>query len=853
MSNKDRGAVLIMTMMAICLTFMMVYVLIQTTGFGLNNTSDFYARETALQAAQSGVDYAVTRLQQNSSWRGDSNCKYWNGSDEAYKIYGTFNKGFMVAESNGNVVGLLKDKSNHITGFRIKFSYETNSADTYDKVERNRFGSKDTTDEYLPATTYRIQSPYVSVNNLISKSATLVYRANSNGIGIAPTTYNMEAGQEINDTKREFAFHLPAQRISLVVEGLSGNGLRDCQTPAEINAAANGDINIVHRYIETSYSDIAPIIDGDAAFAKESIDIGVQNKIFVSTNMQTYSSDVNPQLTSLSNVPAPGSLRSKNSSIIITGGKLNTYNGKLIRPKDVSTSFNQDEDWYTFLDSNGKPQQYQFPNTAIETSNSTVEDIDWKHVAKAENQGKANNVTPGYYQWHIASDSTAANPTYQLRYYEDGYQLDDMKRPVPQNADNFKIAVVGEVPPNDPGVEINGKKVQRISIGPSSKVQFITDPNTHGITEPTLSLSGKLFCQGDFTIGSDVNTVNKVCPKVLVNSYIEGTNPATPGTTESSSITSDESNRENGVFTATGDIFIASSLYGSGAIVTEKGNVTFMGSSVLESGNCGVAIFGKNVTIKSLEVALNNSPQGKQLNHDISHDPVTDNAGINKDGSRNVTPKDDYFNYLHESWQKNKHYTPSEADVESYFAKLGARVQAHPVISIDMPDGKRCYVAQLNCLNSCNNDINKHYTVMIDEDKKLSLFEASLVLVPIADNKVRVYISPNRPVPTMNIPSSAVLPIEQEATFNDEAQKIADIQGSVCYGDQTFKGVIYARENFNADLGDKFSLTVTGAIRAEKGSITATCKSASFAYDETYIKTLMPTYSKLICKMWNCW
>ncbi|MDO5297545.1 MAG: hypothetical protein Q4F00_13125 [bacterium] len=839
MFTKKRGTVLIMTMMAICLTFMMIHVLMQTTGYGLNSTSSFYDREAALQAAQSGVDYAVTRLQHHSGWRGDSNCKYWNDSESEEKIYGSFSNGLMTAESNGNVVGLIADSAGHISGFRIKFSYEDNSSATYDKVERSHFGQKDTND-LLPKQEYRIKSPYVSVNNLISKSATLVYRANSDGIGVAPTTRNLEIGQEVNDENREFAFHLPAQRLSLVVEGLAGKGLRDCKTPADINAAANGGANVVHRYVEAIYSDIAPVVDGDAAFAQDSISFDVKNKLFVSTNMQTYSSDASKQ-GDLSTVPSPGSLRSNNSSISVNGGKLNTYNGKLIRPKDIATAFNKDEDWYTFLDSEGKPQKYQFPNTAVEVASSKVEDIDWKNVAQADNKGDLNNVTPGFYQWHPAPNSTTAKPTYQLRYYKDGYELDDKGRPVPKNSASFQIAVTGKVENSDPGVEIDGKTVSKISIGPSDKVQFVTDPESGDITEPTLSLAGELFCNGNFTIGSDTATVTSVCPKVLVTSYKKASETAPAPGSESSGET-EEANSENGVFTANGDIFIASSLFGSGAIVTEAGDVTFMGGSVLESGNCGVAIYGKNVTLKSLEGAVVTPPKGYGMDQDITQNPTGSNPAINEDGSMDITPGDDFFDYLHKSWQNNGCRTPKAEDIETYFSGLGANVSAGSICSADVYTDWRCtsvkrvYSSWLWVYDE-NSHSTKTFYFEIDENKNLVMEDHNYC--------------PRRIVTSFHIPSSAVN--IQQPELPEEVQKIADIHGSVCYGDQIFKGVIYARNNFKADLGDKFSLTVTGAIRAEKGKIEANCKGASLAYDETYLKTLLPSYSKLVCKMWNCW
>ena len=81
-----------------------------------------------------------------------------------------------------------------------------------------------------------------------------------------------------------------------------------------------------------------------------------------------------------------------------------------------------------------------------------------------------------------------------------------------------------------------------------------------------------------------------------------------------------------------------------------------------------------------------------------------------------------------------------------------------------------------------------------------------------------------------------------------------DTFGSLCYGDQMFNGIIYAKQNFTANLGDKFHLTVNGSIRVEEGSIDVKkCKGANLCYDETYIRQLLPGYSALHRVMWHCW
>ncbi|MBQ7567478.1 hypothetical protein IJT17_01580 [bacterium] len=419
--RKSHGMVLIMTMMAICLVLIMVYSLTQTTGLGLSGMSSFYNREAALQAAQSGIDYAVTRLQYNHGWRGDANCKYWSGeggTDKPEVTYGAFDRGFLVGESNGNVVGLLRSKSGALSAFRLKFSYEDNSSSTYSKAVRSRFGLENT-DDYMPS--FPIRSPYVCVNNLLSTAVVPVYRAAASGQGTADSTANLELDPDtgLSVTERAFAMHLPAQRVYLVAEGLSGNGLRDCTTLSQVNDVANSGIQVTKRYIETYYTTNAPIVNGDAAFAEGQIALSVKEKAFVSTQQIKLTSDVSVN-EDKSTVPASGSLRSNSSMISVSGGTLNTFNGKLIHSEGKKALFNCDNDTYTFLNSKGEKQDYTFPDNAEEIINTQVERLAWKDVAKVT-KSASNNLLAGFYQWCLAPGSEPGHPRYYLCYFKDGY------------------------------------------------------------------------------------------------------------------------------------------------------------------------------------------------------------------------------------------------------------------------------------------------------------------------------------------------------------------------------------------------------------------------------------------------
>ena len=72
MRNKcKQGIVLITTMLTVVLVIMLLSSVVYSNFGNMRLTSNFYGREEAIMAAQSGVEYAVTKLQNNITWQGD--------------------------------------------------------------------------------------------------------------------------------------------------------------------------------------------------------------------------------------------------------------------------------------------------------------------------------------------------------------------------------------------------------------------------------------------------------------------------------------------------------------------------------------------------------------------------------------------------------------------------------------------------------------------------------------------------------------------------------------------------------------------------------------------------------------
>lgn len=871
--KNNRAAVLIMTMMAICLTFMMIYVLTHTSGIGLSSTSSFYDREMALQAAQSGVDYAVTQLQTNKAWRGDCNAKYWTGSgSNTAQHKQKYNDGDLyVIESYGNVIGLLTGKSGSKSAFRIKFNYE----DTSDEVKRNtpcsRFADVGAEE---PQPSVAINMPYVSINNLNNMTEALAYRANSDGKGIAGKTYNLELFSA-DDVTRGYANHVPPQRMCLIVEGLAGKGLRDCIEPEDVNKAITAGKHVVRRYVETYYSFTPPVFKGYAASAKQNFKVTCSDgKMFVKSvgyQAEDYK------------IPASGSLRS-DGGFAMKGAVLNTYGGKLYSPQAQREGVNyiNDNDEYTFRRFSGykrlkRRRQYvevydyktlRF-QTAYEQSSGEIETVDENRVASASSSNGA--LQKGFYQWHVTDDTkTSAQKNYELRYYpnEDGTTRDEMNRPVPSSANkyDYKI-VVSEVPAQEAdkyvtvthadGSTVKHEKVTMVDASHKDKIAFCTDENGK-ITKPILYLRGKLYCDGNLTISTDVTEISNTCPVVNICQYTPSNSAGQPVSSQA----------EDGVLLANGDLTILSSVRGSGAVVAPNHDVYMVGESVLDSASNGLAVYAKDVNFGSLDVTTT-------ANLDNSTVPASGGSsgesGSGEGGTEYLSlTYGELFQYINNAMQNNQLQLQMLKDSkETLFGDNNVEVfdaGSHQ----NREAGGEGYIIDYYWFKfkfkngSGNSSDTNEYTVkvkpfVLGQDCWIEASGGSFVSLDnlLIPQDARGSSSPS-PTPSATPDPSAeeVIDdnIEETGTYIPETKDdYAKKFGSLAYGDQIFNGLIYATNNFNVKLDGKYKLIVKGAIRAENGSIDMDCSGIDLTYDESCLEKLLPQHGSMSCIMWNCW
>lgn len=208
--ERKRGIVLVTTMLTVVLVIMLVSTVVFSNLSNMQMTSTFYDKEAALMAANSGVQYALTRLQSDASWNG---C----GGSSSKAAGGTF----QVEEKNGNVTGIITAADGRRSVFRIKFNYEDGDGGL-DGLSNTEPQSK------------RIASQFVSVNNLTGSVPVKVYTAGTDGR--LETKTDSDGRISVKSSDSQSAPHtVPRFTCDLIVEGFSGRGTREATLDAPID------------------------------------------------------------------------------------------------------------------------------------------------------------------------------------------------------------------------------------------------------------------------------------------------------------------------------------------------------------------------------------------------------------------------------------------------------------------------------------------------------------------------------------------------------------------------------------------------------------------------------------------
>ena len=347
MLKNKRGIVLITTMLTVVLVIMLLSSVVYSNLGGMRLASNFYGREEALMAAQSGVQYAITCLQSDITWRGDKPENTFTNSAE----------GISVRERNGNVVGMLTTTNGKKSFFRIKFNYEDG--------DKGFDGMNDSADSE------RIRSPYVSVNNLFNTTPTKVYTASQDGK--LKTKQNQDKyGKNRTEADGASSFTLGKSSCYLVVEGFAGNGVRDLTLDKAFTLTPEQASRLIPRRVET-YLTLSSDTQFTDSVACAAGDLTTDSHLIRISNAKGSSS---PKMRSLHNLK-------------VTSNTVDFANGQLYYGSGYSYSIN------------GKTIGEDSKYTAQQSNDtSSFTRLEWDDVTKANSKGeKYAKIQAGTYVW----------------------------------------------------------------------------------------------------------------------------------------------------------------------------------------------------------------------------------------------------------------------------------------------------------------------------------------------------------------------------------------------------------------------------------------------------------------------
>lgn len=221
LERKKQGIVLVTTMLTVVLVIMLLSSVVYSNLGSFRLTTNFYDKESALMAAQSGAQYAITRLQNNILWKAAPSTPFTLKT-----------KDFEVKEEDGNVWAILTSTNGKKSVFRIKFNGEDGP------------GGPDGLDN----SANKIESPYISTNNLFSSVPCLAYPADNQGV-IKGHTVNEKGKEVFKPAAGVSPITIPKATCNLIVEGFSGPAVREATLNKPINSKSYCAHQIVELYV----------------------------------------------------------------------------------------------------------------------------------------------------------------------------------------------------------------------------------------------------------------------------------------------------------------------------------------------------------------------------------------------------------------------------------------------------------------------------------------------------------------------------------------------------------------------------------------------------------------------------
>jgi hypothetical protein len=357
---KKRAILLITTLIFSVLLMIGVFISMSLSGqslFRSENAEDSLAANGAVRA---GAQYALARLQERPSWKGD-------GDGTTTSLTTIDQVDLVVVEDNGDVVGFLTTEGGTPAQFRIRFNFHDGD-----------IGSTDDADGLNDPVTLQIGGPWISLNNLMNSSSNPVPRAElvSSGWTVQPSS--------------PMPYDAPIYTACILVEGRAGEALRD-QTTNGLNPdpAPNGQ-TMATRFGEFYFRRQVAATTDAVSYSAGNLDVTLADDgIF---KMDTADSGDIAKIRSNENV----SIQSTGGSVTYDASDSEVY----VRSVDGSFELDGTESTSPVATQRTTPKGEFF-------------ELEWGEIKKADSAGA--EVKAGTYIWR--DDLTGA----YLEYYAEDY------------------------------------------------------------------------------------------------------------------------------------------------------------------------------------------------------------------------------------------------------------------------------------------------------------------------------------------------------------------------------------------------------------------------------------------------
>ncbi|MGM9998265.1 MAG: PilX N-terminal domain-containing pilus assembly protein [Candidatus Bruticola sp.] len=814
MLKNKRGIVLITTMLTVVLVTMLLSSVVYSNLGGMRLASNFYGREEALMAAQSGLHYAITRLQDDITWRAADS-----------KTISETNKGLQVIEKNGNVLGCITTTNGNKSFFRLKFNYEDGAG--------GLDGLNDSSSSEL------IASPYVSVNNLFNSTPAKVYMASADG-----TTKLKEVtdsyGTKHTEADSVSSFSVGKASCYLIAEGFAGNSLRDLALE-DLAGLRSSELSGQTSIRSEAYL----TLDSEEQFT-DSVASAAGNLI------------INANIIKASNAKGSTSpkMRTLDSATINTA-LLDMSDGEIVsaNSSDIKVS---------------NPQQSNYTVSTSKDSSNFAQ-ITWESVQDKCKGKSFNKVTAGTYCWEKDPDDKSGKTNILVR-YEGNFPPGT---PIPTDTAKTKVTANGlpgiEIDFTSQTMKISGncsiasngetssfiirydkeggasRPIVAFLQNSSGDYPIITSDNNIFIEGATLG-GGSIISAGDISLQGP--SILESDPGVGVSVYAKGDVNLLPieDATETVKKAEPEKFQQSEV-----DSTINSKP------TKEEGQANTGKVAVLEN---------EKKYQKKYEEALDAYKDLMKAYKKISN--------IYSDEERNLASFASFYSYWHSqaatnyferkqmlpAWTPQQYSGPMAFDLQMIQVNVRNNSEDSPYLDVSN------FGRYNNCSKDQIEDLKEAREEFYEEAREAMRYLLAFDHWEVVDNGNATPSSPTETTPSAEFTPSDMNNVQNYVDHNLASQNFRENKGNqlnelmarygeVKYSDQDISGVIYAWRNINVNIGSNSTLNLTGSMVAyggnpnsstpgngEGGQIKIDAKAVGMTLDPDYMGAFISTNAR---------